>query len=151
MNRQRGLSLLEMLLSLAVAAIVLVPLRGLLRTNAAASGVAADRVTIEREADFALERIAARVRATPAALLAPNADSSTSGGWFGAWVFQLSAGKLTETNGSSVRVLAENVTAFSITAPTVLAGQQRVEASLTLARGDASTTHYATARMGGAR
>jgi Tfp pilus assembly protein PilW len=147
----RGTTLAELLVALAVAAIVLAPLARLMRTNAAASAVAADRVAVERDADFALERIAARVRATTPALLAPNADSSTSGSWFGAVTFQLSSGKLVETSGATSRTLADNVTAFSITPNTVLTGQQLVLASVTLARGDASTTHSATVRMGGPR
>lgn len=149
-RRARGISLVELLLALAVAAIVLAPLAGLLRTNAAASSVAADRVALERDADFALERIAARVRATAPTLLAPQPVSSSSGNWFSV-TFQFSGGTLTESGSGTSRVLAENVSAFSITAPTVLTGQQLVQASLTLTRGDASTTHSATVRLGGLR
>lgn len=147
----RGTTLVELLVALAVAAIVLAPLAGLLRTNAAASSVAADRVLLERDADFALVRIAARARATTPALLAPNADTSTSGTWFGTTTFQVSGGKLVESSGGASNTLADNVTAFSITANTVLTGQQLVLASLSLARGDASTTHSMTVRMGGPR
>lgn len=149
-RQARGISLVELLLALAVAAIVLAPLAGLLRTGAAASSVAADRVALERDADFALERIAARVRATAPVLLAPQSDSTSSGSWFSV-TFQSGGGKLTESGSGTTRVLAENVTAFSITAPTVLTGQQLVQASLTLSRGDASTTHTATVRLGGLR
>jgi hypothetical protein len=151
MRAARGISLVELLVSLAVAAIVLLPLAGLLRTNAAASGEAADRVAIERDADFALERIAARVRATTPALLSPLPDNTSSGTWFGSVTFQLGAGKLLETSGGGSRVLAEGVTIFSISAPTVNSGQQLVQVTLALARGDAAVTHYATLRMGGAR
>jgi hypothetical protein len=149
-RRAHGIGLVELLLALAVAAIVLAPLAGLLRTSAAASGVAADRVALERDADFALERIAARVRASTPALLAPQPASSSSGNWFSV-TFQFSGSTLTESGSGTTRVLAENVSAFSITAPTVLTGQQLVQASLTLTRGDASTTHSATVRMGGLR
>jgi len=150
LRRARGIGLVELLLALAVAAIVLAPLARLLRIDAAASSVAADRVAIERDADFALERIAARVRATAPTLLAPQSDSTSSGNWFSV-TFQFSGGKLTESGSGTTRVLAENVSAFSITAPTVLTGQQLVQASLTLTRGDASTTHSATVRLGGLR
>lgn len=149
--RAHGVTLVELLVSLAVAAIVMAPLASMMSTRAAAQAVAADRVRVEREADFALERIAARVRASTPTLLAPQADSTTSGAWFSPYTFQLAGGKLTETANGTSRVLAENVTAFSITAPTVLVGQQLVQVSLTLVRGDASTTHNATVRMGGLR
>jgi hypothetical protein len=48
-------------------------------------------------------------------------------------------------------VLADNVTGFSVTAPETVAGQQLVQVTLTLARGDASASTGMTVRLGGAQ
>ena len=60
--RTGGLSLTELLLGLAIGALVLAPLAPILQSAGASARVAEDQVALEREADFALERIAARIR-----------------------------------------------------------------------------------------
>jgi len=133
-SRQSGLSFVELLIALAITAMVMVPMLGLLRTTAATSNQVKPRFDLEREADFAVQRIAAQVRGG-----APVSNYSLSGD------------KLIETNGTVVSTLAESVTAFSQSMPATAAGQQLVQVSLTLARDGASTTANATIRAGGAR
>lgn len=148
--RSRGLSLVELLVALALAALLLAPLAGLLSNMAAASALASDRAVLANDADFAIERIAAVVRATPATLLVPASDGSTndSGNWFGV-EFRFENGRLLQKNPDGV--LADNVTAFSITPPYIECGQQLVQVSLTLARGAATVTTGLTLRLGGVR
>jgi Tfp pilus assembly protein PilW len=134
LSRQSGVSLVELLLALAITAMVMVPLLGLVRTTAATSGHVSPRFELERQADFAVQRIVAQVRSG-----APIANYSVSGG------------KLIETNGSVVSTLADSVTAFTPNMPVSAAGQQLVQVSLTLARDGASATAVATIRAGGAR
>lgn len=133
-SRQSGVSLVELLLALALTAMVMVPLLGLVRTTAAASSNVSPRFELERQADFAVQRIAAQVRGG-----APIAN------------YSVNAGKLIETNGTVVSTLADSVTAFSPNMPVTAAGQQLVQVSLTLARDGASATAVATIRAGGAR
>jgi Tfp pilus assembly protein PilW len=133
-SRQSGVSLVELLLALALTAMVMVPLLGLVRTTAAASSNVSPRFELERQADFAVQRIAAQVRGG-----APIAN------------YSVNAGKLIETNGTVVSTLADSVTAFTPNMPVTAAGQQLVQVSLTLARDGASATAVATIRAGGAR
>ena len=133
-TRQSGVSLVELLLALAITAMVMVPMLGLLRTTGATSSQVKPRFDLERDADFAVQRMAAQVRGG-----APVSNYSVNGG------------KLIETNGTAVSTLAESVTAFSQAMPASAAGQQLVQLSLTLARDGASATAVATVRAGGAR
>lgn len=145
--RAQGLSLVELLLGLAIGALVLMPLLPMLQTADAASTVTADQLAIERDADFALERIAARIRATaPSTTLAPNASAT----WLAPVSYVVSNGSLVERqNNTPDLVLADAVTNFQMTAPTIEAGRPVLQVSLALARGDASITANTTVRMGG--
>jgi Tfp pilus assembly protein PilW len=133
-SSQSGVSLVELLLALGITAMVMVPMLGLLRTTGATSSQVKPRFDLEREADFAVQRIAAQVRGG-----APIANYSLDGD------------KLIEKNGTVVSTLAESVTAFSQSTPAAAAGQQLVLVSLTLARDGASASAAATVRAGGAR
>ena len=104
---QRGLSLVELLMALAITAAVMVPLLGLIGTTANASSHLKPRFDLQREADFAVQRIAAQVRSgLPPASYALDGD------------------RLVETNGAAVSTLAESVTAFNQTPLVSGAGQQ---------------------------
>jgi Tfp pilus assembly protein PilW len=132
--RQSGVSLVELMLALAITAAVMVPLLGLVRTTAAASSHTGPRFDLERQATFAVQRIASQVRGG-----APITN------------YALSGGKLIETNGTVTSTLADSVTSFTQSTPASAAGQQLVLVSLTLARDGASATASATIRAGGAR
>lgn len=147
--RTRGLSLVEVLLGLAIGALVLAPLLPMLQTANAATRVTGDQVAIERDADFALERISARIRATaPSTTLAPNASAT----WLAPVSYVVSNGSLVERqNGAADLALADAVTDFQMSAPVIRAGRPVIKVSLSLARGDASITANTTVRMGGAQ
>jgi prepilin-type N-terminal cleavage/methylation domain-containing protein len=134
MKKQAGFSLVELLLALVLTAVIMVPLLGLLTTTAAASSHTGPRFELERQADFAVQRIAAQLRGG-----APPTNYAISGG------------KLIETNGTITSTLADSVTSFSQTMPVNAVGQQLVKVSLTLTRGGASATAVATVRAGGQR
>ncbi|UVW28730.1 prepilin-type N-terminal cleavage/methylation domain-containing protein [Massilia sp. H6] len=144
----QGLSLIELLLGLAVVALVMAPLLPMLETAHASARISAERRDLERDAQFALARISARVRAaTPS----PTLASQLQGDWFDPYSYLVVNGKLVEREDdkeSSDRILAESVTDFRLNAPAVDAGAPMVEISLTLARGDAATTVNAAVRMG---
>lgn len=144
----RGLSLVELLIALALAALMLAPLAGLTADMATALAIAADRQILLRDAEFALGRMAYVIENSPPGMLKQGADTTTSGTWF-AQTFKLANGQLVQTNPDGV--LADNVTGFAVTAPETVAGQQLVQVTLTLARGDASASTGMTVRLGGAQ
>jgi prepilin-type N-terminal cleavage/methylation domain-containing protein len=147
-RRLRGLSLVELLVALALAALMLAPLAALVSNMAKAAALAADHEALLRDAESALERIASVVRASTAGTLKQGADTTTSGSWFPV-TFKLQNGQLVQTNPNGV--LADTVAGFSITAPAVTTGQQLVQVSLTLARGGATVSTSMTLRLGGAQ
>lgn len=146
--RQHGLSLVELMVGLAIAALVLAPLVPMLQTASAAARSGGDQLALEQEANFAIARISARIRASsPSQLTANQSD------WLKPAVYSLNGSTLTEQQGKDSYVVAESVTAFSLSAPASADGQPLVQVSLTLARTDggsnASASAGATVRMGG--
>jgi len=148
LTRAQGLTLAELLLGLAIGALVLAPLAPMLQSAGAAAQVAGDRTALEREADFALERIADRIRNTAAA---PGLTDKPSKDWFKPAVFSTANGMLIEQQGAEIYVLAESVSDFDLSASNPESGQPLVKVSLSLARENgASTTAVTTVRMGSA-
>ena len=151
--REQGLSLIELLLALAISALVMAPLLPMLQTASGAARIAGDRVALEREADFALERIAARIRVTQSA---PRLLEKNSSEWLKPAVYTLGDGRLVEELGGKSHILAESVKDFSLDARSVDSMHPLVIVSLSLERRDAAgaitaaTTASATVRMGSA-
>ena len=144
--RQHGLSLVELLLGLAIAALVMAPLAPLLDSANAATRIAGERLALENDASFALARIAARIRATAPSIDLQGSDSTQ---WLKPAVYSVTDGVLVEQLDGTVNVLAEAVTDFRLSAPPVATGRPVIEVSLALARGDATASANATVRMGG--
>jgi prepilin-type N-terminal cleavage/methylation domain-containing protein len=144
-SRQHGLSLVELLLGLAIGALVMAPLVPLLENANAATRIAGERLALERDASFALARIATRIRATAPSI---TLQDSASTEWLKPAVYSVVDGSLVEQLDGNVNVLAEAVTDFRLSAPPVAAGRPVIQVSLSLARGDAATTATTTVRMG---
>ena len=147
---QHGITLVELLLGLAITALIMGPLVPMLQTASAAARMSGDRAALERDADFALERIATRIRITApskAELDKPNSE------WLKPAVYSVNGGVLIEQQGSASYTLAESVTAFSLTASATDSQHPLVTVSLSLGlpNGGASTSASATVRMGSAR
>lgn len=149
-SHARGLSLVELLLGLAIGALVMAPLVAMLRTASAAAPVAGGRIALERDADFALERIAARIRLTAPSTALIDKPSEE---WLKPAVYSVSAGVLVEQMDKKTSPLAEGVTAFGMTVAAADSEQPLVTVSLSLGLPDGgpSTTASATVRMGSAR
>lgn len=143
--REHGLSLIELLLGLAIGAMVLAPLVPLLATASAAARIGGDQLAVEREADFALARIAARIRATA---VAAQLTGSSCGGPKSAAYDVDAARTLIETQGANTYVLAESVTCITLTTLSSSNGQTLVQVSLNLDRNDASTAASAIVPLG---
>ncbi len=148
--REHGLSLVELLLGLAITALVMAPLVPMLASASAAARIADDRVALERDADFALARIAARIRAT-----APVADLQDKpvDDWLKPAVYSVSAGALVEQQDKQTYVLTEPgaVTGFTLSVPVTEAAEPMIRVSLDMQRGGASISSTATVRMGSAK
>ena len=145
-SREHGVSLVELMLGLAITALVLAPLVPMIRTASAAARLGGEQVALEQEADFAVERIAARIRATPPAQL-----TGPSSGWLlpATYTWTASTGTLAEQQQGASYTLAESVTAFGLAARASEGGQPMIEVNLTLKRGDAVSSASAIVRMGG--
>jgi len=143
----RGLSLAELLLGLAIGALLLAPLPAMLQGAGAAARAADNQVALEREADFALERIAARIRDTA---VSPGLTDKPGSEWLKPAVYSVADGVLVEQQGMDRYVLAESVSGFALSASSSEGGQPLVKVSLDLARGSASTSAVTTVRLGSA-
>ncbi len=153
---QRGLTLIELMLAVAVAAIVLGGLSGVLLVGleAQASGRQANEVLYQGR--FAMDRMIAKARATaPKLLTTPLAG--TSGDWFSPTMYCLQSGdRLVETTVSDAActgssVIAESVIAFSAQLPSGAGPLDEPVAvlSLTLQSGGAPIALTTSVRLGG--
>lgn len=170
-RRARGFTLLEMLLALASGALLLSSVLPMLNMAiaSATSSATSDQADLERQAAFAVDRIARVVRATAPAVLAPpppptgligmltptvTVDPTTTGTWLAPSTFQRSGTSAPYTlveirQGDPVpHLLADSVTAVAFTQLPLADGRQLVQVDLTLANGNASTTVSSVMRMG---
>jgi type II secretory pathway pseudopilin PulG len=147
--RQRGISLVELLMALAVTALLMAPVVAMLDTSVDAGAAASNRRVIDQEVNFALERIATQVRATARKSLAQNALDSDSGSWFAARFFKQNDQLIEKFSGTD-RVIADGVSAFSITAKAVGTDNTLVEATLETKQGNDVAAGTIVLRLGGA-
>jgi len=119
---QGGLTLIEVLIAMALAAIVLAALDSVVMLGLQAHASNRQANELAYQARFALDKIAARARsATPKPLATPS--PATTGDWFSPTMFCLnSANRLVETAVSDTTctagaVIANNVIAFSAQLP----------------------------------
>ena len=162
---QRGMTLIELLVAVAIGAIVLAALNSLVKlaTDAQAAGRGANELAYQGR--FALERIANQARATaPKALSTPVAN--TTGDWFAPSGCTGSAcvmyclngsGQLIETHTGDAgcaggKIIANGVTTFSAQLPASMGPVDRYGAVLNLSLADAvsgtSATLSAEIRLG---
>lgn len=145
--RERGLSLIELLLALAITAVVLAPLVPMLATASNAARIGGDQLAVEREADFALERIAARIRAkttTLAHIIGSSCDQDLAT----PVLYKVSNGVLSEKQGEDSHDLASSVSCITFDTLSSSTGQTLVKVSLSLVRNDASTAATAVVPLG---
>ena len=146
-THERGLSLVELLLGLAITALVLVPLVPMLGTASAAARIGADRVAVEQEADFALEYIGARIRAASD----PKEFTGSSCAPGKLADYDVINNELVKNPGKDQLVLAKAVTCITFSTISSSSGQKLIQVSLDLTQGAASTTATAVVPLGVAR
>jgi prepilin-type N-terminal cleavage/methylation domain-containing protein len=157
-SRQHGLTLIELLGALAIAAVLMVPLAALFQ-DAAETDVAG-RTALDLNADlrFALDRIATEVSALAQPALPPGgADVPPVSAWLSPLSYTLSTTptgtNLVETDTTpktgQTSIIAANVSAFKLSAPDMAAGQPLVQVDLTLSANGVSVSGTRTVRLGG--
>lgn len=149
-RRQRGYTLVELLVSMLIATLILAPLPMLVANALAAGAVNQSDYELQTQARFALDRITRQAGVTTHANLAPNASATTSGNWFSPVTFSWSGTQLTETDAAGSRIIADNVSAFSIVLLNRAVSRERIAVSLTITNGSNSLTRTETVQLGGA-
>lgn len=146
---EAGVSMVELLLALAITAMLMAPLYAMLDTAVDSGAATGNRRPLQQELNFALERVAAQVRATPRKRLDPNTLVSDSESWF-AYRYWKQADQLIEKASGTDRVIADGVSAFSITARAVGVDNTLVETTLEVRRGTEVASATTVLRLGGA-
>ncbi|VXC28465.1 PilW family protein [Massilia sp. 9I] len=149
--RQDGVTLIELLMALVIAALVIGPLAGMLDTSLRAGVQNNSRATLRQDLRFALERISSAARDTPRKVLAPqNTVQADSGPWFDKSRFRVNANKqLIEVRDGVDNVVAESVASFGVSARTVGLDATIIEATLRLEQDAEAAQGSIAIRMGG--
>lgn len=112
---QCGLTLMELLIAMSIAALLAAPLGFAVLNALAAQSVAGDTNDVAQQARFALQRMEAAVRRTAPHTLAAKA-AGTSADWFAPVAFCLAA------NSSLIETTPADTTCTSSSAPVIAAG-----------------------------
>lgn len=134
-DAQGGYTLAELLVGLAIAALIVLPLADMLRSGADSARLVHARLDLNADADFALDRLAASAARTPAAPAQQD--------WLKALHFEecKDTRQLLENSSCSkpVRdgVVASHVDKIEVTAPADATGALTLRIALTLSHPDA--------------
>jgi prepilin-type N-terminal cleavage/methylation domain-containing protein len=119
---QRGLTLIELLLAMTVAALVFAALDSIVMVGLQAHASSRQANELVYQTRFALDKMAAKARsATPKLLATPL--PATTGDWFSPIMYCLNSGNrlvqtvVSDTSCTGGEVIANNVTAFSAQLP----------------------------------
>jgi prepilin-type N-terminal cleavage/methylation domain-containing protein len=163
-GQQRGVTLIELLLAVAISAMLLAGINGLVKLGLDAQSDGRTRNELAYQGRFALERIADKARAlAPKVLATPPAN--TTGNWLApagcsgaaCLMYCLNAGgRLVETSTadttcSGTTVTANYVASFSAAVPADMGAVDRSSAviSLTLSNGNTAVALASSIRLGG--
>ncbi|WP_036168254.1 prepilin-type N-terminal cleavage/methylation domain-containing protein [Massilia sp. 9096] len=158
-----GLSLVELLMALAISAVLLLPLAALLQDAMESGAVGRSALDLNGDLRFALDRVAARVTtaARPAQLqpqapppqFPPYGDTPAVAAWIAPFAYSVSGTSLVETDPgvtpTRTSVIAANVASFKLSAVDTTYGQGLVRIELTLAANGASASGARTVRLWG--
>lgn len=155
---QSGLTLMELLIALAIAALLVAPLAAAVLNALKAQSVAGDTIEVAQQAQFSMQRMESAVRRTAPHTLAAKA-ASTSADWLAPVAFCLGANqRLIETTpadtactSNSAPVIADGVSAFSVQSFTAGSGAGpviQIQLSVTGATGQ-SVSLTSRTRLGG--
>jgi type II secretory pathway pseudopilin PulG len=135
--RRGGFTLVELLLGLAMTAAVVAPLAAMFQTASDSSLSTRGALDLNREARFALERIARSAALAPAVTVGANVANPNT--WLPA-TYALAGSNLVETDTTAkptrTSTVATNVAAFQLSVPDIGDGQAIMKVDLTLAAGN---------------
>ncbi len=156
-TRQRGLTLIELVLATAISAILLVSINQLVKLGLDAQSAGRGNNELAFQGRVALERMADAARSsTPTVLTTPPANST--GNWFAPAMYcrtasnQLIETIATDTTCTGTSVIASNVTAFSASVPASMGAVDRSAAVLSVTLTDSANNSVALSssiRLGG--
>lgn len=165
---QRGVTLIELLLAVAISAILMGALNGLVKLGLDAQTAGRGGNELAYQGRFALERITDQVRDLAPKVLDTTPAANTTGIWFAASnnictgascvmycrnaSNQLIETYTNDTTCSGTTVIARNISAFSATLPTSMGPVDRHIAVINLTLSDANnnTVSFSTSiRLGG--
>ena len=145
-DTQGGYTLAELLVGLAIAALIVLPLADMLRTGADSARLVHTRLDLNADADFALDRLAASAARYPVAPPPPPGEPAATTAqqdWLKALKFEecKDTRQLLENSScaKSVRdgVVASHVDKVEVTAPADATGALTLRIALTLSHPDA--------------
>lgn len=153
---QRGVTLIELLLAVAISAILLAALNGLVKLGLDAQASVRGSNELSYQGRFALERISDAARATTPHTLTTTPAANTTGDWLSPRMYCVNASQLIETytydpGCASTAVVATHVSALSAQLPDTMGPIDRQVGviSLTLSSGSATLTLSSSVRLGG--
>lgn len=155
--RQRGITLVELLIATAIGAVLLAGLSSVARQGLLSRAQVRDSNEAVYQARFALQRVAAAAKTTaPHTLLPPAAN--TSGNWFDPAYFCVNATNalietvIADTACGGTQVIAERVNSFSATLPVGAGALDALTAMVAVTvnvPGNAPLTFNERVRLGG--
>lgn len=139
MGFARGVTLVELLVGLAIAAIVLLPLTDMLRAGADSARFVRSGLDQNADARFAINRVAAQAASITTPKPAPG-DVAEPAAWLAPMQYTLQNGALVETvpdpKPARSSVLLTGVRSFVTTVPEIGAGATLLRIDLVLDRPD---------------
>ncbi|MGB7815388.1 MAG: prepilin-type N-terminal cleavage/methylation domain-containing protein [Methylotenera sp.] len=169
-SSQHGVTLIELVLAVAISAILMGALNGLVKLGLDAQIAGRGANELAYQGRFALERMTDKARVLPPRNLTTTPAANTTGYWFSItdtscvstsscvmYCRNASSNQLIETTTSDTActgttVIASNVSAFTATLPTNMGAVDRsiVVISLTLSDANNNTASFSTSiRLGG--
>jgi prepilin-type N-terminal cleavage/methylation domain-containing protein len=165
---QHGMTLIELVIAMAISAIIMLALNGLVKLGLDAQTAGRGSNELTYQGRFALERISDKARGLTPRNLTSTPAANTTGYWFAAndtacgtatcVMYCLNASRQlietvsNDTACSGTTVIANNVSAFSATLPASMGAVDRsmAEISLTLNDANNNTASFSTSiRLGG--
>ncbi len=155
---QQGLTLIELMFAVAISAIILAALNGVVKLGLDAQSAGRSANELSYQGQFALRRMAEKARAVAPKLLATPA-ANTSGDWFAPAMYcrnganQLIETTTADTGCAGTSVIASNVSGFSAQTPAAAGPVNdptaRLSLTLTDAAGKNTLTLTTSVRLGG--